>query len=60
MITNSSDDDWWQAKRLRFDGIEEPAPPGIIPSRKRYKLAHEQSDILAAEVQYCILIAQID
>ena len=37
LITNSSDDEWWQAKRLRFDGIEEPAPPGIIPSRKRYK-----------------------
>ena len=37
LITNSSDDEWWQAKRLRFDGIEEPAPPGIIPARKRYE-----------------------
>ncbi len=32
-VTNASDDDWWQARRVMSDGMEEGF--GIIPSKKR-------------------------
>jgi len=32
-VTNASDDEWWQAKRVNIDGNEEDL--GIIPSKKR-------------------------
>ena len=32
-VTNASDDEWWQAKRVSIDGVEEDL--GIIPSKKR-------------------------
>ena len=32
-VTNASDDEWWQAKRINADGVEEGL--GIIPSRLR-------------------------
>ncbi|GAU90538.1 hypothetical protein RvY_02941-2 [Ramazzottius varieornatus] len=34
-VTNASDDEWWQAKRINADGVEEGL--GIIPSRQRYE-----------------------
>lgn len=32
-VTNASDDEWWQARRVAIDGSEEDL--GIIPSKKR-------------------------
>lgn len=32
-VTNASDDEWWQAKRVNIDGGEEDL--GIVPSKKR-------------------------
>lgn len=32
-VTNASDDEWWQAKRVNIDGQEEDL--GIVPSKKR-------------------------
>ena len=32
-VTNASDDEWWQARRVNIDGSEEDL--GIIPSKKR-------------------------
>lgn len=32
-VTNASDDEWWQARRVNIDGNEEDL--GIIPSKKR-------------------------
>lgn len=32
-VTNASDDEWWQAKKVLMDGSEEGY--GIIPSKKR-------------------------
>lgn len=32
-ITNASDDEWWQARRVNIDGSEEDL--GIVPSKKR-------------------------
>lgn len=32
-VTNASDDEWWQARRVNVDGSEEDL--GIIPSKKR-------------------------
>ena len=32
-VTNASDDEWWQARRVMLDGVEEDL--GIIPSKKR-------------------------
>lgn len=33
-VTNASDDEWWQARRLGPDGEEESR--GVVPSKKRY------------------------
>ena len=33
-VTNASDDEWWQARKLVPEGEEEVL--GIIPSKKRY------------------------
>jgi guanylate kinase len=33
-VTNASDDEWWQAKRVNIDGMSEEEL-GIVPSRKR-------------------------
>jgi hypothetical protein len=32
-VTNASDDEWWQARRLGPDGEEESR--GVVPSKKR-------------------------
>lgn len=32
-VTNASDDEWWQARRVNLDGSEEDL--GIVPSKKR-------------------------
>lgn len=32
-VINASDDEWWQAKRVNIDGVEEDL--GIVPSKKR-------------------------
>ncbi len=32
-VTNATDDEWWQARRVNLDGTEEDL--GIIPSKKR-------------------------
>jgi hypothetical protein len=32
-VTNASDDEWWQARRITAEGIEEGQ--GVIPSKKR-------------------------
>ncbi len=32
-VTNATDDEWWQARRVNIDGTEEDL--GIIPSKKR-------------------------
>ena len=32
-VTNASDDEWWQAKRIQPEGEEDSI--GIIPSKKR-------------------------
>lgn len=34
-VTNASDDEWWQARKILLDRREEGY--GIIPSKKRYK-----------------------
>jgi hypothetical protein len=33
-VTNATDDEWWQSRRVNVDGSEEDL--GIIPSKKRY------------------------
>ena len=33
-VTNASDDEWWQAKRITAEGEEEGM--GIIPSKQRF------------------------
>jgi len=33
-VTNASDDDWWQARKLVGSGTDQGL--GIIPSKKRY------------------------
>jgi hypothetical protein len=33
-VTNATDDEWWQSRRVNVDGVEEDL--GIIPSKKRF------------------------
>ena len=35
-MTNASDDEWWQAKKLIGDAVDQGL--GIIPGKKRYLL----------------------
>jgi len=40
-VTNASDDEWWQARRLNALGEEEGR--GVIPSKRRQVLPREES-----------------
>lgn len=40
-VTNASDDEWWQARRLNALGEEEGR--GVIPSKRRQVLPQEES-----------------
>lgn len=40
-VTNASDDEWWQARKVLPDGEEEGM--GIIPSKRRYSIKYVYS-----------------
>ena len=57
-VTNASDDEWWQAKRLSPDGEGEDI--GIIPSKKRYILhKHLHIIIIGYHILFTALFSSI-
>lgn len=41
-VTNASDDEWWQAKRVVPSGEEQPI--GIVPSKRRWERKQRARD----------------
>ncbi|XP_077283992.1 MAGUK family member discs large 1 isoform X3 [Arctopsyche grandis] len=43
-VTNASDDEWWQAKRIGIDGSTDSELIGIVPSKRRWERKQRARD----------------
>lgn len=52
-VTNASDDEWWQARKLVPEGEEDIL--GIVPSKNRYVSFNVRNKVFDTEPALCVM-----